>query len=114
MAREPRWAWRDMLRGAMTPAAETSAEGWATAARLQSTLLVRAAHWPRDAPGLRRFGLASRVVTHRALFGRRARAQADSPDEVRDLLTAMVLSECVYKVRRRPRLAPRARHAVQC
>ena len=43
MAREPRWAWRDMLRGAMTPAAETSAEGWATAARLQSTLLVRAA-----------------------------------------------------------------------
>jgi hypothetical protein len=29
----------------------------------------------------------------------RANAQADTPDEVRDILTAMVLAECVYKAR---------------
>lgn len=56
------------LRQRLTPEAETSAAGWATAVKLQHALL------------------------------------ADSPDEVRDIFTAMVLSECIYKAR--PRWQP--------
>lgn len=103
MAPEPRSLWRSM-RHALTPAAETSAEGWSTAARLQGTLLVRPAAVASRSVAPRGAGPCHRVAKElrRCLLVilRLRCLQADSPDEVRDLLTALVLSECVYKVRR--------------
>ena len=103
MAPEPRSVWRSM-RGALTPAAETSESGWSTAARLQGTLLVRpGASRLAGRRALRRWAChrVAKELRRSCASSAKARClQADSPDEVRDLLTALVLSECVYKVRR--------------